>query len=64
MSRPVTRPRTYGPKLPYRPHSNKYFETLGIRFSERTLRRHWPAIMRGIVNRDLRAMGSTARVLA
>jgi hypothetical protein len=40
---------------PYRPHPDHYFLTLGYRFSERTIRRHWPAIMRGVVNRELRA---------
>lgn len=47
--------RTYGEigtMLPYRPHPDRYRETLFFRFSERTIRRHWAAIMRGAANRE------------
>jgi hypothetical protein len=41
--------------MPYRPAFDKYWLTLGYRFQSRTIYRHREKLMRGIVNRELRA---------
>ena len=53
-----------GLSWPYRPHPDKYWETLGNRFSCHTIYRHRPALMRGLLNRCRRDEGDFAALAA
>lgn len=48
---------TYG-NAPYRPASDKYWQTVYVRFSYAAVQRHRTQLMRGLVNRDLRDSGA------